>query len=344
MAYNADFRSAAQLTAVARNRYNQFNALMPLSNYFPTVTTQTMDYEFDRRVVGFTDQAEYREFSATNALGLERPMATIRGKIPPIGRDYRFSEYARVQLMQSDQRDSATAEKLDSFAELGAEAITRRLERARIEAVISGKVSLAENNVYATVDFGRDASLTKTLTGNARWSQANSDPVKNIEDWIEEARKLTGVVPVSLLLSHDVYETLRTNQAIRNGVFAGMASVGARTSRDQLEAFLAAEAGLLYVTDMSRAYASAELDMGTPWPDGYAVLLAAPGPALGSTQFGIDAHAVQSQFGISAGQRAGIFANAYDRADNVPDLWVGVNAIAIPVMPGVNTVVGGKVL
>lgn len=344
MAYNAGFRTAAQLTAVARNRYNELDALMPLSSYFPTVASQSMDYEFERRVVGFTDAAEYREFSSTNAIGRERPVATITGHIPPIGRDYRFSEYARAQLLSQGDRDAVVGSKLDDLAALGAEAICRRLEQARISAVLTGKVQLAENNVYATIDYGRDQSLFKTLTGAAAWNKDTSDPVHDLETWVELSRVLTGVVPTALLLSHDVYEQLRVNKAVREGVFAGAASVGVRTTRDQLENFIEAEVGIISVVDMSRAYADARLDMPNPWPDKQAVLIGAPGTTTGSTQFGIDAHALDKQFAISAGQRPGIIANAYDRADNVPDLWVGVNAIALPVMPGVNTVVGGTVL
>lgn len=344
MAYNSTFRTAAQLTAVARLRYQEFDALMPLHEYFPTENAQSLDYFFDRKVTGFTDQAEYREFSASNALGKDRPVATLSGRIPPIGRDYQFSEYGRMQLLAQDQRDSAIGDELDKLVRLGADAITRRIEHARIDAVLTGAVKLAENNVYASIDYGRDSSLSKTLTGTATWDKDTGDPVKDIEEWIELSRRITGVIPTSLLLSHDVFETLRVNKNIREGAFAGAASIGARVPRALLVEYLTGETNLLTVTDMSYAYATAELDMGTPWPDKTAVLIGAPGPAVGSTQFGITAHSVDRQYGISAGQRAGIFANAYDAVNNIPDLWVGVNAVALPIMPGVNTVVGGTVL
>ena len=53
--------------------------------------------------------------------------------------------------------------KLIEYARFGGEAIARRLERARISALLEGGVVLAENNVAADISYGRDPQLQERL-------------------------------------------------------------------------------------------------------------------------------------------------------------------------------------
>ena len=225
----------------------------------------------------------------------------------------------------------------------GARAIARRLEQARIDAVLNGSVTLNENGVSAIIDFARDASLTETLASTDLWSAATSDPVADIEGWMEAARDVSGVLPTTALVSHNVYEAMRTNAALLDVAYAGMASVGTRIRRDDLVTVVGAETGLLSVVDMDRAYAIPDLDMGNPWPDNKFVLVSSPGAAFGRTEFGIVPMATDPKFGISEADRSGLFSYAFDQ-DNVFGLWASTNALAIPTMPGVNMTFVANVL
>jgi len=67
------------------------------------------------------------------------------------------------------------------------EAIMKRLEWMAAQALLTGKVTVAgEKYPTAEVDFGRDAALTKALTGAALWTDSASKPLDDIEDWSGE--------------------------------------------------------------------------------------------------------------------------------------------------------------
>lgn len=68
--------------------------------------------------------------------------------------------------------------------------IENRWEWMAAQAVINGSVVVTgEDYPTVTVDFGRDASLTKTLTGDAKWDSTASPAVKNPLKDIEDLRR-----------------------------------------------------------------------------------------------------------------------------------------------------------
>ena len=343
MSYNSTFVNAISLSAAARVAYNMITSKMPLAPWFPARTNPGLDFAFDRRVASGADVAEFRDFDAENTLGQTFGNARLSGTLPPIGRNYRLLEYEQAQFYNEGKKNAATAQYLMERVGDGARAIARRLEQARIDAVLNGSVTLNENGVSAIVDFARDASLTETLAGADLWSAATSDPVADIEGWMEAARDVSGVLPTTALVSHNVYEAMRTNAALLDVAYAGMASVGTRIRRDDLVTVVGTETGLLSVVDMDRAYAIPDLDMGNPWPDNKFVLVSSPGAAFGRTEFGIVPMATDPKFGISEADRSGLFSYAFDH-DNVFGLWASINALAIPTMPGVNMTFVANVL
>jgi len=62
-----------------------------------------------------------------------------------------------------------------------------REEWMAASALLTGKVIVAgEKHPSTEVDFGRDASLTKVLSGVKLWTDFDSTPLEDIEDWAEE--------------------------------------------------------------------------------------------------------------------------------------------------------------
>ena len=69
--------------------------------------------------------------------------------------------------------------------------IERRWEWMAAQAIINGSVVVAGDDYpEVTVDFGRDASQTITLTGGALWSAGTSTPLEDIDDWCDQTWKL----------------------------------------------------------------------------------------------------------------------------------------------------------
>ena len=345
MAYNSTYANAALLTAAARVAYNKYSESMPTSAYFPTVSQNTFDFEFERNTDAVGDVAEYRAFDSTVGYGQTQPKAVLRGKIPPLGRNYRVTEWEN--LVTQIERNESIKDKLLDLANEAGLAIARRLERARLEALLTGKVTLMDNDdrVHGEIDNMRHADLSATLTTTKRWSQSASTPVTDVETWIETVRAISGAMPTQMLMSKDVLHALRTNEQVRTLAFRGAASVPSSVSLQDVKTVFYAETGIAVVEDVTSAYAYiADHGLGAnPWPLGTVALLSAGSTLFGKTVFAPTAKALDPKYGISRGDRAGIFAAAYDE-DNIAGLFVMSDATAVPIMPGVNQTFVAKVL
>lgn len=66
--------------------------------------------------------------------------------------------------------------------------VERRLEWMAAQVLLTGKVIVVgEGYPSVEIDFGRTASLTKSLSGAARWGEAGVSPINDIEQWASEA-------------------------------------------------------------------------------------------------------------------------------------------------------------
>lgn len=73
--------------------------------------------------------------------------------------------------------------------------LTRREEVMAAEILRTGKVIVSGDGYPAqTVDFGRDETLTKALSGSSTWETAGVNPIDNLEDWAIAIQDKSGVV------------------------------------------------------------------------------------------------------------------------------------------------------
>lgn len=73
--------------------------------------------------------------------------------------------------------------------------LSRRWEVMCSELIRTGSVTVTGDE-YPTqvVNFGRSASLTKTLAGAARWGESGVSPSANLDTWVNEVLEASGVV------------------------------------------------------------------------------------------------------------------------------------------------------
>ena len=80
--------------------------------------------------------------------------------------------------------------------------MTRRLEVMAIEAVRDGRATIIGEGYNAVVNFGRDASLTKTLLTTSRWSDVTAsgpDIPAQLESWSQEIADFDGSVDAVIM-------------------------------------------------------------------------------------------------------------------------------------------------
>jgi hypothetical protein len=99
-----------------------------------------------------------------------------------------------------------------------------RMERATIEnrwewmaarAVIDSAVTVVgEDYPEVTVEFGRDASLTGTLTGTARWGEVDANPLKDIEDYRRRVNLLASATIPRLTFGLDAWDAFTQDDRV----------------------------------------------------------------------------------------------------------------------------------
>lgn len=93
--------------------------------------------------------------------------------------------------MSPKQREEAAVAK--GFDRLFARQY-RRLELMGIDALIDGQCTITgEGYPTVNVNYGRDNSLTKSLTSTAQWGESGVSPVDDVDDWLQLASDLSGI-------------------------------------------------------------------------------------------------------------------------------------------------------
>lgn len=93
--------------------------------------------------------------------------------------------------------------------------LTRREEVMASEALRTGAVTVAGDGYPSvTVNFGRDAALTKALTTTARWGETDVKPLRNMETWAGEIQDASGAVSPNVTFDPKAWELVRDDPEV----------------------------------------------------------------------------------------------------------------------------------
>jgi hypothetical protein len=94
--------------------------------------------------------------------------------------------------------------------------IDNRLEWMAAQTLVNGSITISgESYPTVTVDFGRDPSLTNTLTGGAKWDQTTATPLEDIENMALLVRQISkGAVVTDLVMDGASWNLLKKNTEI----------------------------------------------------------------------------------------------------------------------------------
>lgn len=121
--------------------------------------------------------------------------------------------------------------KRNSADQLGM--LQRRMEWMAAEVLRTGSVTVSGEKYPTTVvDFGRDASLTVTLTSTAKWDQpTTADPLGNLETWSGLVRDASGASPIDVIMSQNVWNLFRSFDDVKD-LLSSQLKLSSRTSFD----------------------------------------------------------------------------------------------------------------
>lgn len=332
MLLNADYILPQELTgyvraALADLTVNQF----ALAAWLPNRNIDDLEYRFTRGGDGLTEAATFRAYDAESPIGARPGLTRVTGELPPISRKIRLGEYDRLRQRRAD---AAIRTAILDDATRMARGVAARLEMARGEALYSGKLTLNENGVIATVDFGRTTG--HTVTAGTVWSNPAADILGDLLTWRDTYNTTNGQDPGVILTSRTVMGYMVRNTAMAQLV-ATLAGTPSIVSETALQSVLDAHG----LPPIQRYDAQVKVSGSATRvvPSDRLLLLPPPGDAndpastlLGATLLGTTAESMEPGYGIAdEAEQPGIVAGAYTTQDPVA-VWTKAAAIGLPVL------------
>lgn len=333
MLLSTDYYEPADLTGYVRAALADYavNRFL-LAGFLPDRPIDDLEYRFVAGGQGLADAATFRAYDAESPIGSRKGVTRVSGELPPISRKLRLGEYDRLR-----QRTDPGAEiqlGLENDAARLAQGIAARMELARGDALVNGTITIAENGLSATVDFGRSGSCS--VTPATVWTDAtNADPINDLVTWTQAYVDMNGVPPGVLVLSRTIVGYLALAAKIRA---FGSTTLGTpvRLSNAAIQDVFA-DFGIPPFT-IYDASVNVNGSATRIVPADKVLLLPAPvasddseGTELGATLWGTTAESLEPNYGLASEDRPGIVAGIYSEEDPV-SIWTKASAIGLPIL------------
>ena len=317
-------------TALADRPVNRFR----LSTVLPDQFVDDLVYRYNQGGGGgLVQAASYRAWDSEPGFGSRKGLKRVTGELPPIARQMLLDEY--TQLRTRGAQDQQIEDALLRDAESLVRSIDARLELARGDALVNGKVTLAEQGVEAEVDFGRKAS--HSVTAAVAWTNPAAEVIDEISSWVETYIDTNGAPPGQILTTNKVMQALKRNTQLLQLRFPTIADPsGLRLQNEDVNQLFANEgwpAPTVY---------DARVQVGnTPQrviAEGTFLLLPEPGTGLdgstrmGATLWGTTLEAQEPEYGIEDGALPGIVVAAFKQKTTPVQVITIASAIGIPIL------------
>lgn len=315
--YNGDFRTAAELSAEARGAADAVQEADALTAFLPNVETYDLDYDLSAGELGLPKAASFRSYDATAPYGKETSVGSKKGKLPASSVKLRLGELQRLLLRQASE--DAIGTELEKKARVAGQSIAIRAIIARGEAISTGKVTMSdENGLTVEINFGRDASLSASV--GTTWASTSAPAIADILAAQAAYRAKNGGDARAAICSSQVLSDLSLNtgfiaQSTRQG-----SSGLTRLTRAEVLAVLESM-GLSDVIVYDAQYTGPADTTVRPIAADKFLLVPSPDSgigeagALGVTQWGVPAEALNARYELAEADRPGIFAAQFDSTD-----------------------------
>lgn len=301
-----------------------------LEAFLPNRDIADIEYAFTRANLTDADAAKYRSWDAEAEIGKRQGVARVRGEIPPISKKIRLGEEQRLRQRMLETGDTGAVIRaiFDDAAQM-TRSVQARVELARGSALYDGRITLNENGVQATVDFGMPAG-NRVTPGSGLWTDTvNSDPINDLLTWVAAYVDLNGEPPGTILTSLARVNDLLRNAKIRTQV-GSLAGTPGIVAREQLNQVL----GAFELPPIATYDVTVRVDGVATRPIPADRVLLLPGTAgLGNTFWGTTAEALAlaENARVVAQEAPGLIATAWETEDPVAT-WTKASAVVLPVV------------
>ncbi|MBB6670272.1 major capsid protein [Cohnella nanjingensis] len=219
--------------------------------------------------------------------------------------------------------------------------VRARIESMRMEAVASGTVTLAENGLSATINYGVPTDHKEVLSGSSLWTDVSSDPIARIMDW----SNALGTKPRRALTSNTILGALLRHPKVAGALFGQDTSRVA--SRAELNSYLE-QLELPTIATYDEVYrkqnANGSYTQYRYFPQNKFVLL--PDGPLGETVYGPTAEEIRlaRDPSIDTQTIGNVLAMVYEESADPVSTWTKAVATALPSFPAADEVFQAQVI
>lgn len=214
-------------------------------------------------------------------------------KMPLFREGMLIKEEDRQQILMLEQAGNQTAlnavlQRIYNDQATLLTAARSRYHAMRMQVLATGRLEVVSNGINLAFDYG----VPEANQGDVEtdWSEANADPLKDIDNAIEKMAEL-GITPSGMVLNATTYGQIRKAETTSKAV-TGVKSNQA--TRRQLEEFLTDEYGLNVVI-VNGTYNDEHGESHKYFPDGFVTFI--PNQAVGYTNFGTTPEEADLQMG-----------------------------------------------
>lgn len=218
-----------------------------------------------------------------------------------------------------------------------AESVVARAEKAKMEALATGKMTVTENGLDMEVDFG----VPTDQKVSADWSDTDADILGDIDGWVDIAEG-KGQTPTVAVTSKKVFALIQRNAAVQKAVF-GVNGAGVLPSLAQVNSLLAQQFNGLTLTVDEERYGiigtsggSVKVTQGRFFPeDRFVMCSVGYDGSVGTGLWGVTPEELE-QGGAFDEKRQMQFVTCtrWDTPDPVAT-WTKASGLFIPVLPNV---------
>lgn len=318
MVYNDTFRSATDLTGVARGAADAVEAADALTPFLPSAESLTLDFDLDADVLALPRAASFRSYDATAPYGKENSVGSRKGSLPASSIKLRLSEYSQLRLRQAS--NDAIGAAIERKAAQNGQSLAIRAIFARGDLIANGSVTLAnENGLTTVIDFARPSG--NTVTAAKAWSDSTSTPIADILAWQSYYNTLNGGPTNTAITSTQVLTALAVHPEIITAA-RGRSDTGLTRIAPAEVLGVLASYGVTRVVTYDKQYEDITGTTRRVIPSDRFILVPSTdagfvgdaGP-VGQTLWGVPAEAFEDVYGIDQADQAGIFAAAFKDSD-----------------------------
>lgn len=294
---------------------------------FPEVKRQSLEFDMLTNGSKTPVVASVHGFDTESEIG-QREAEKMAIELALIKRKMQLKEKEVIALESPRNEAEKTYLMKNVYADIDSlvESIKARIEVMRMEVVATGKITLKENNLDASIDFGVPNENKVT---NVNWSLENANPINDMITWKNQLDSAPGRV----LTSTTVLAKILANKNVVNAIFGKdstrIASVGELNNYlEQLQL------PKIYTYDAKyrKLEANGTYTKHRYFPENAFVMM--PAEPLGETIYGPTAEEIRLQRDPSIDTRlvGKILAMMYEEGNDPVSTWEKAVATALPAL------------